>query len=67
MRSDSGEPFAAGSCRCLPGYSGPACQYHCSELSETGCCTIDDDCPLGKSCNPDTMACMDFMAYQQLL
>lgn len=57
LRSESGEPFADGKCQCLPGYSGTACQYHCAELSETGCCTIDDDCPFGLRCNQEAKAC----------
>eukprot|EP00392_Amoebophrya_sp_AT5.2_P012550 g12657.t1 len=63
-RSPTGRPFAPGTCDCLPGYSGTACQYHCSEISETGCCDVDDDCPCDKTnaadcakCNLQTKAC----------
>ena len=56
-RAWNGEPFAAGFCECLPGYSGVACERHCSELSATGCCTTDDDCPKTKKCDPETYAC----------
>jgi len=47
----------AGRCQCQPGYSGPACEDHCSELSSYGCCEVDDDCPELFHCNPTTKAC----------
>ncbi|CAD7974698.1 unnamed protein product [Amoebophrya sp. A25] len=56
-RSPDGKPFAPGSCDCLPGYSGNACQFHCSEISETGCCDGDDDCPCDKSNAADCARC----------
>lgn len=56
-RNETGEAFATGSCDCFPGFYGAACQYHCTEVSETGCCTIDDDCPEGFACNRDAQAC----------
>eukprot|EP00928_Gymnodinium_smaydae_P026766 TRINITY_DN20917_c0_g1_i1.p1 TRINITY_DN20917_c0_g1~~TRINITY_DN20917_c0_g1_i1.p1 ORF type:complete len:937 (-),score=111.83 TRINITY_DN20917_c0_g1_i1:287-3097(-) len=46
-----------GYCVCAEGYSGPACETHCSTLSEVGCCENDDDCPTGQYCNSATKAC----------
>lgn len=69
LRSLSGEPFKPGKCECLPGYSGNACQFHCSEISEVGCCTVDDDCPYSETgtqlyCNLETHGCE--VVYTQL-
>ncbi len=58
-RHATGAAFAKGTCDCLPGYSGEACQYHCSEISETGCCHTTDDCPLTKKCHIASKACID--------
>uniref|UniRef100_A0A7S1S3X6 EGF-like domain-containing protein n=1 Tax=Alexandrium catenella TaxID=2925 RepID=A0A7S1S3X6_ALECA len=49
--------MAPGRCDCNPGYSGEACQFHCSELSQYGCCEMDDDCPEGSFCIQSTKAC----------
>jgi len=48
---------ATGYCRCNPGFSGDACESHCSDLSIYGCCEADDDCPSGVDCNQTTKAC----------
>jgi len=58
MRNPNGQPFAAGTCLCLAGFSGEACEDHCSSLSESGCCEVDDDCPAGVACNQERKACM---------
>eukprot|EP00434_Breviolum_minutum_P001669 symbB.v1.2.001476.t1/scaffold48.1/size388161/9 len=44
---------------CNPGYSGSACESHCSDLSVYGCCEVDDDCPVGITCNLVTRACSE--------
>lgn len=48
---------ATGYCKCNLGFSGDACQSHCSDLSVYGCCEADDDCPSGVECNHTTKAC----------
>jgi len=53
----SGQAFGIGRCECNPGYSGVACENHCSELSQYGCCEVDDDCPTGILCDITTKAC----------
>eukprot|EP00397_Hematodinium_sp_SG-2012_P000265 GEMP01000265.1.p1 GENE.GEMP01000265.1~~GEMP01000265.1.p1 ORF type:complete len:2395 (+),score=414.98 GEMP01000265.1:1046-7186(+) len=59
LRSPTGEHFSKGSCLCIPGYSGDACQYHCSEISASGCCLSDNDCREGTSCDADaTQTCI---------
>jgi len=55
----SGQAFAWGRCECNPGYSGSACESHCSDLSVYGCCEVDDDCPVGITCNLVTRACSE--------
>ncbi|CAJ1382713.1 unnamed protein product [Effrenium voratum] len=55
----SGQAFARGRCECNPGYSGDACQHHCSDLSTYGCCEVDDDCPVGHMCDLVTHACYE--------
>jgi len=59
LRGPLGIPFAPGVCHCLPGYSGEACESHCSLLSTYGCCEVDDDCPYGVDCNATTKACSE--------
>jgi len=54
---DGKESMSPGICMCQPGYSGPACESHCSVLSRFGCCEVDDDCPDNIACNPTTKAC----------
>jgi len=46
-----------GICRCSPGFSGPACETHCSDPSK-GCCTDDDDCPTNMVCNNTLNYCV---------
>eukprot|EP00930_Biecheleria_cincta_P003993 TRINITY_DN10489_c0_g1_i1.p1 TRINITY_DN10489_c0_g1~~TRINITY_DN10489_c0_g1_i1.p1 ORF type:complete len:2442 (+),score=348.99 TRINITY_DN10489_c0_g1_i1:330-7655(+) len=48
---------APGTCHCNQGFSGDACENHCSDLSIYGCCEVDDDCPAGVLCNQATKAC----------
>lgn len=55
----SGQAFSFGRCECHPGYSGSACEHHCSELSIYGCCEVDDDCPTGIVCNLASHACSE--------
>lgn len=57
LRNPQGLPLGYGVCECMPGYSGDACELHCSELSKFGCCEVDDDCPTGIPCNTATKAC----------
>jgi hypothetical protein len=45
----------SGYCQCVLGYSGVACEFHCSELG--GCCYTDDDCEVGRVCDATTQAC----------
>jgi hypothetical protein len=62
-----GEIMGNGNCRCTQGYSGPACEDHCSQNSSSlttwGCCQVEDDCPVGLGCDiglnsVDTFACV---------
>jgi hypothetical protein len=46
----------AGQCRCSPGFSGINCAIHCSQNG--GCCSVDDDCPLNRYCDPSTYSCV---------
>jgi hypothetical protein len=46
-----------GECKCSPGFSGPACEIHCSEPGK-GCCTVDDDCPVNMVCDLDKNYCV---------
>jgi len=46
-----------GTCHCNQGFSGMACQDHCSNLSIYGCCEVDDDCPKDVFCDQATKAC----------
>jgi len=46
-----------GYCQCVQGYSGFACEDHCSDLSMYGCCEDDDDCPESVHCILETRAC----------
>jgi len=57
LRSPTGAAFSQGRCECLPGYSGAACEFHCSTLSTYGCCEVDDDCPKDFTCDQATKAC----------
>ena len=55
--SQTGLPAnVAGVCQCSPGFSGVNCQTHCSDTAG-GCCTVDDDCPVGTTCNTSTNYC----------
>eukprot|EP00933_Yihiella_yeosuensis_P034051 TRINITY_DN27603_c0_g1_i1.p1 TRINITY_DN27603_c0_g1~~TRINITY_DN27603_c0_g1_i1.p1 ORF type:complete len:931 (-),score=103.66 TRINITY_DN27603_c0_g1_i1:52-2475(-) len=58
-RRKAGIAFEPGVCVCSAGYSGDACQNHCSTLSKWGCCEEDDDCPYGVVCNKETKACSE--------
>jgi len=59
LRNPTGLPLGPGVCHCLPGYSGEACEHHCSDLSKFGCCEVDDDCPTNIPCNNQSKACFD--------
>ena len=45
-----------GVCACSPGFSGDNCGVHCSNSG--GCCSVDDDCPLDKSCDVSSSRCV---------
>lgn len=49
--------FVTGTCVCLQGFSGAACENHCSDLSKWGCCKVDDDCPSHLQCYTGVGAC----------
>jgi hypothetical protein len=57
LRNAVGQPLGPGTCQCLPGFSGKDCSQHCSDLSQYGCCKIDDDCPSWSFCNTAEQAC----------
>jgi hypothetical protein len=59
LRAWSEDASASGYCQCQPGFSGEACENHCSDLSVYGCCEVDDDCPEDVPCNEDTKACAE--------
>lgn len=59
LTGDTGYPFAKGTCLCIPGYSGEACEHHCSDISASGCCLSDDDCIPGTICDGEkTKTCI---------
>ena len=45
-----------GVCVCSPGFSGANCATHCSNSG--GCCSLDDDCPMGTSCDTTANRCV---------
>ena len=45
-----------GYCQCSPGFSGEACDVHCSNSG--GCCSVDDDCREAEYCDAEGHICV---------